>query len=506
MQKIVERFKNFNSRHRKFLPFIIYPEMVVIVFVSILGYLRRRLKIVIPVILVILLAIFFISRAVSSDRHVGDENTEITGVDVAEGNENQANGLDGASEAEGGDTNDSDTSSGTSTEKSEEVEQKDTEQPGNAEQEIAEKSGEIEQGTGEQSGSSDLKAEEPDSSSDSSKDTADLQEEAAQTNVEGDEAADGAAADNEAKGNVEAGNVAADSAAADNEAKGNVAEGNEAADSAAAGNEASDNVEAGNEAADSAVADNEATDSATAGNEAVDSAAADNEASDSGISGDSASSNDTKASESPDQETNSSETPSARAPIINPIIVSDSDINKVFEDYPESVAWIRFEDGLISYPVMQSEDNTKYTIKDYTGSDSDTGAIFMDYRSSDSFNDPNTIIYGHNMRDYSMFGAFKYYKNDLTFLKDHKYFQIITPEGTSRYMIFAYMNVPKDSDIYNMVGDSSDKMRGFLDKIEYRTFIDTGIEPTVEDKIITLSTCTQSDNLHFVMFAVKTTD
>ncbi len=130
----------------------------------------------------------------------------------------------------------------------------------------------------------------------------------------------------------------------------------------------------------------------------------------------------------------------------------------------------------------------------------------MDYRSSKDFSDPNTIIYGHNMRDYSMFGAFKYYKNDLTFLKDHKYFQIITPDGTSRYMIFAFMNASKDSDIYSIVGDSSDKMRGFLDMIEYRTFIDTGIEPTVEDKIITLSTCTESDHLHFVMYAVKVED
>lgn len=187
-----------------------------------------------------------------------------------------------------------------------------------------------------------------------------------------------------------------------------------------------------------------------------------------------------------------------------PTIVPGQDINAIFNQYPEAVAWITFEDGLLDCPVMQDGDNNKYRIKDYTGEDSNTGAIFMDFRSSSGLDDPNTIIYGHNMKDYSMFGIFKYYRDDKSFLKDHKYFNITTPDGRGgRYMIFAYMNAPKDSDIYEVVGDSSDKMRAFLDKIEYRTFIDTGIEPTVDDKIITLSTCTESDDLYFVLFAVK---
>lgn len=96
-----------------------------------------------------------------------------------------------------------------------------------------------------------------------------------------------------------------------------------------------------------------------------------------------------------------------------------------------------------------------------------------------------------------------HYKDDLGFLENHKYFQIITPEGRTRYMIFAFMDVPKNSYIYDVVGADPDNMREFLDTIEYKTYIDTGIEPTVDDKIITLSTCTRSDTLFFVMFAVE---
>ncbi|SFP73983.1 sortase B [Butyrivibrio proteoclasticus] len=181
----------------------------------------------------------------------------------------------------------------------------------------------------------------------------------------------------------------------------------------------------------------------------------------------------------------------------------DSGISQFMETHPEAVGWIRFEDDLISSPLMQADDNSKYALKDADGNDSAAGAIFLDYRSSADFSDSNTIIYGHNMRDRSMFGALKIYKENLEFLDEHKYFQIITPEGSSRYMIFAFMDVPKNSYIYDVCGDNISRMREFLDTIEYKTYIDTGIEPTVDDKIITLSTCTQKDDLFFVMFAVK---
>ncbi|MCR4903018.1 MAG: class B sortase [Butyrivibrio sp.] len=181
----------------------------------------------------------------------------------------------------------------------------------------------------------------------------------------------------------------------------------------------------------------------------------------------------------------------------------ESSAKEFIADNPEAVGWLWFEDGLISYPIMQSGDNSKYALKDYEGNDSNTGSIFADYRSSTDFADSNTIIYGHNMRDRTMFGALKIYKEDLKFLEEHKYFRIITLNGTYRYLLFAFMDVPKDSYIYDVCGDNNERMREFLDTIEYKTYIDTGIEPTVEDKIITLSTCTKSDDLYFVMFAVQ---
>ena len=82
-------------------------------------------------------------------------------------------------------------------------------------------------------------------------------------------------------------------------------------------------------------------------------------------------------------------------------------ISKFIAVYPETIAWIWFEDDRLNYPIMQSEDNTKYMIKDFQGNDSDTGSLFLDYRASADFTDSNSIIYGHNMRDRTMFGALR---------------------------------------------------------------------------------------------------
>lgn len=184
-------------------------------------------------------------------------------------------------------------------------------------------------------------------------------------------------------------------------------------------------------------------------------------------------------------------------------VPEDIDFDSFAGDYPEAVAWIWFEDGLLSYPVMQASDNDKYKHVDYTGAEARTGSIFLDSRSSENFTDPNTIIYGHNMSDGSMFGLFKKYKYDRKYLKGHEYFQIITRDGTQRYRIFAYMDLPKSSDLYNICGPGTDRMKTLTDYLEHRTYVDSGIEAKPDDQLIMLSTCTDKDDLYFVVFGMR---
>lgn len=86
------------------------------------------------------------------------------------------------------------------------------------------------------------------------------------------------------------------------------------------------------------------------------------------------------------------------------------DIKGLQKKYSDIVGWIFFEDGLISYPVMQADDNDKYLYTTYNGRESKAGSIFMETTHSGDFSDTHTIIYGHNMKNLSMFGRLKHYK------------------------------------------------------------------------------------------------
>ena len=383
MQNLLSSFKEFNNKHKKLVPFIIYFEIIAVILASAFKYIRKNIKLVALIILIVAIIILAIRYlAGSENRNAGSAGTEI--VETV-----------------------------------------------SVDEVIAARSS---LGSGDEASVIETSEEAVSAASSESVEAADGESGIDITATETNE---------EVNASDDISNAASSEADTTNEA---VSESTVGAAVDASNEDTSDLVQN----------DNEATDSAEGGKTAR---------------------------------------PVATLP--------KEGISKFIAVYPETIAWIWFEDDRLNYPIMQSEDNTKYMIKDFQGNDSDTGSLFLDYRASADFTDSNSIIYGHNMRDRTMFGALRTYKDDLGFLENHKYFQIITPEGRTRYMIFAFMDVPKNSYIYDVVGADPDNMREFLDTIEYKTYIDTGIEPTVDDKIITLSTCTRSDTLFFVMFAVE---
>ncbi len=181
---------------------------------------------------------------------------------------------------------------------------------------------------------------------------------------------------------------------------------------------------------------------------------------------------------------------------------SDIDLASLIKEYPETVGWIYFEDGHISYPIMQSSDNTKYKKRDYKGEEVREGSIFLDYQSAPDFTDINSIIYGHNMKDGTMFGSFREYRNDPGYYKDHQYFQVILPDKRYRYLIFAYMDVPKSYVLYDYVGEASKGLLENLDAVRAKAYIGDDVPVKDSDKVVTLSTCTDKDSLQFVILGV----
>jgi SrtB family sortase len=181
---------------------------------------------------------------------------------------------------------------------------------------------------------------------------------------------------------------------------------------------------------------------------------------------------------------------------------SDIDLKELMDAYPEMIGWVYFEDGHISYPIMQTSDNEKYRSLDYMGGEASTGAIFLDYRSAADFTDANSIIYGHNMKDGTMFGSLREYRKDPAYYNDHMYFQVITPDKAYRYLIFEYMDVAENYVLYDYVSDAALEFVKDAEPVRIKSYMDSEIPVKEGSKVVTLSTCTRKDDLQFVVLGV----
>lgn len=167
-------------------------------------------------------------------------------------------------------------------------------------------------------------------------------------------------------------------------------------------------------------------------------------------------------------------------------------ISALQEKNEDVVGWIRIPDTRIDYPLMQGEDNDFYLNHTWEKQPNSVGSIFLEYLNSPELTDYNTIVYGHNMNNKSMFGELEHYA--LTeFWKDHPYVYIATDAGVYRYEIFAFSQASVESLTYGLNPQRDDTKEKFLNLSLENSQIDTGIVPPVTDRILTLSTCSGAD-------------
>ncbi len=153
------------------------------------------------------------------------------------------------------------------------------------------------------------------------------------------------------------------------------------------------------------------------------------------------------------------------------------------------VGWIVIPGTKVNYPVLQKNDNDYYLTRTWKGESSSVGSIFVDYRNTPGFGDDNTLIYGHNMRNGSMFGGLKYYINDGHW-EAHPSIYLVDDAGVHRYDIYAVYEARVDAVTYEMNFADDQAKTDFIHYGIRRSVVDTDIVPAAEDRIITLSTCT----------------
>ncbi len=193
--------------------------------------------------------------------------------------------------------------------------------------------------------------------------------------------------------------------------------------------------------------------------------------------------------ETPEEETKKVEPETSPEPEIvleNPGITVDfSSLLAVNDDI---CGWLYLPNTDISYPVLQGETNNTYLHTNYEGKYAYAGCIFLDYRSAADFSQKNTIIYGHNMKSNIMFSNLDKYKNP-DFVAENPNFFLLTPDGYRQYEVCQVLETEATSAVYGMTFDTDAEFQIHLDFLNQLALFPIDVDVTMEDQILTLSTC-----------------
>lgn len=192
----------------------------------------------------------------------------------------------------------------------------------------------------------------------------------------------------------------------------------------------------------------------------------------------------------PTEDTEPDETPEQTEPIeAAPITV---DFTSLLEQNSDIVGWIYCPDTPINYPVVQAEDNDRYLRRDLNGKYLVSGTVFVDYRNGAIGEDANYIVYGHNMKDGSMFSSLAKYKEQ-SYHDEHPILYYLTPNGDYKIELYAGIVVKRDALIYVPNPDEAE-FTEFLRNAKDKSTFKSDVEMTENDTLITLSTCSYEYN------------
>ena len=196
------------------------------------------------------------------------------------------------------------------------------------------------------------------------------------------------------------------------------------------------------------------------------------------------------------------ETEVSAEPTEAPVQFPEVDFDSLLEVNRDVVAWVYIEDTNINYPVVQGEDNRQYLSTMIDGSYNGAGSIFMDYRNQPDLSDPHTILYGHNMKNKTMFAHILNYK-DQEYYEAHPTGLLMTPEGNYQFEVVAAYVASLADPAWQLEFFSDEDALQWLHDAMARSGFTTHAEPQPGDRILTLSTCSyEFDDARFVLVGI----
>ena len=177
------------------------------------------------------------------------------------------------------------------------------------------------------------------------------------------------------------------------------------------------------------------------------------------------------------------------------MVISDSkgsiDLTKLSNMNDQSVGWITIAGTAIDYPVVQADNNSYYLTHDFNNDPSIQGSIFMDYRNESNMENAHTIMYGHNMKNGTMFHDLNNYQKE-GYLNDHSYIDYYGPNAFYRWEIFSTYSTDVSFDYLQTGFGTGEEYISFINQLKSRSdFSYSGKPFSEEERILTLSTCSK---------------
>ena len=184
--------------------------------------------------------------------------------------------------------------------------------------------------------------------------------------------------------------------------------------------------------------------------------------------------------------------------------------NNLYNKNKSLIGWLKIDDTIIDYPVMQSPDSEYYLTHNFNQEQDKNGSIFMDPACDVLKPSTNLILYGHHMKSGKMFGDLARYEDE-TYMKEHSVikFDTLYEKGTYQVMYVFRSKLYQDSEItfkyYQFIdANSAQEFDSNMRAMAEMSYYDTGVTATYGDRLLTLSTCdNQEQDGRFVVVAKK---
>lgn len=177
------------------------------------------------------------------------------------------------------------------------------------------------------------------------------------------------------------------------------------------------------------------------------------------------------------------------------------DFDALSQINPDIVGWIYIEGTAVNYPIVQGADNDHYIRHLPDGTKNSSGSIFLDCDAEPDFSGKNSVLYGHNMRNGSMFQVLMHYKEQL-FYESHPTALVMTPEKNFKIRFFSGYVADLADEAWELFF-AEEEYGSWLEAIAGRSCFESDVMPEETDRVLTLSTCSyEFQNARFVLHGI----